>query len=1020
MVESSLNGSPSPVRSNYDGTTILIGRSEYFGNPFNFSVRQDLKIYDDANKTIRILSANWRPLKSIASVAANALPETCGSQTPDHVSSSHKILPVTHDFSESDWTQADVDGLKVLQLPEFSGGINVEEDWQSELGNFPQRVSQRGAVQHLSPDYEPLGSSFDMYSKIYQQGQAFYVAASCFADSDFVPGSSMLLPISTQFFFNYSGQQTVSGDWAKVPSIMVGQGASNFENSTTGIPFGLSTIGREYLRSPESGGFLEMPFLHGGWRIRSASVKMQYSKTFLQSQASGVLMPILHNGQGSAGASNAPVIADFRLDGDSVLAPTINFYDLKSGNRSYKLMQGTSSVLMVSGNFMTQQTPWKFGSTQFTSSDAPATGNSGNKIMVLAVGSNNGNSGFTQYKNAAIRNHQSIDATNDIWSIAMGASVGIAGGGMVDSRPASSGAGIVNSFACLISNYGTLDANTTPNGSPVGLLQIRVHERLDSLGTVSFSASQAVSQRDPIVTSLVTPIKGFPTGFAASASGAIWAVCRQGAINQAPVSRIYYLASRNMDQITGNPADFDVLVNAAPEAVTTTTSNFTTGGGGVANATAADLKIADGANPVCAFLVLKTQGTNTPQLGSGTVALQGIREYELCTITGNNFRFSNTSSLYSNRTIVAGGESFANRGITGYGNGVFFNNMQRAKLFDLAFEVDKDSSTRRYVVVFTGGMSTAANPCTVCNRIVVYTRAGGVPESSPWNAFEIGSDKLLAQTLAEVQATRLAFCRSADGKALLVESSGAIVRFHLLQNGSITGSPFDYVLPSSSPTRDISNFGNKLLIVKTASPAEANLETINFTLEIGNVEIVSYENGELRYSILVHMHPTSLRGDINEDPDEDRIPFLSVNSSGSSSLIYPNNPSGGGSSGALGNSLPNEKYGVICSAPAEFGSAGVRYFFENTSSAFRVYKLSSDGFECVTRRSDISTFKDFGHGVLNDSYSLSAYRPLLEMPKNAPWGEMWSQLSVNVNKIGSTANKFVAVGADVRVFLESR
>lgn len=1016
MVESSLNGSPSPVRSNYDGTTILIGRSEYLGNPFNFSDRQDLKIYDDANKTIRILSANWRPLKSIASVAANALPETCGSQTPDHVSSSHKILPVTHDFSESDWTQADVDGLKVLQLPEFSGGINVDEDWQSELGNFPQRVSQRGAVQHLSPDYEPLGSSFDMYSKIYQQGQAFYVAASCFADSDFVPGSSVLLPISTQFFFNYSGQQTVSGDWAKVPSIMVGQGASTFESSTTGTSFGLSTIGREYLRSPESGVILEMPFLHSGWRIRSASVKMQYSKAFLQNQASGVLMPILHNGQGSSGASNSPVVADFRLDGDSVLAPTITAMDQSSGNRSYQLMQGASSVLMASGNFMTQQTPWKFGSTQFTSSDRSGTG--GTKIVVLAVGSNNSNSGFTQYKNAATRNYQLLSSSFE-WSTNAGTSVGIAGGGMVDSRPASSGGGIVNSFACLISNYGRFDSNN--GGSPVGLLQIRVHERLDSLGTVSFSASQAVGQRDLAVASFIDPIQGFPTGFAASASGAIWACCRQSSANSAPISRIYYLASRNFDQITGNPADFDVLVNAAPEAVTTTTSsNFTTGGVTTANATAADLKIADGANPVCAFLLLKTQGGNTPLNRTGTTSTLGIREYELCTITGSNFRFSNTSSLYSNRTIVAGGASFANRGVTGYGGqGVLLNDMHRAKLFDLAFEVDKDSSTRRYIVVFTGGMSLATAPCDVCNRIVVYTRAGGVPESSPWSELVIGSDKLLAQTLAEVQTTRLAFCRSADGKLLLVESSGAVVRFHLLQNGSIIGSPFDYVLPSSSPTRDISNFGNKLLIVKTASPAEANLETLNFTLEIGNVEIVSYENGELRYSILVHMHPTSLRGDINEDPDEDRIPFLSVDSSGSSSLFYPENPSGGGSSGALGNSLPNEEYGVICSAPAEFGSAGVRYFFENTSSAFRVYRLSSDGFECVTRRSDISTFKDFGHGVLNDSYSLSAYRPLLEMPKNAPWGEMWSQLSANVNKIGSTANKFVSVGADVRVFLES-
>jgi len=999
MVKSSRTGDDSQVRSHYDGTTILIGRSEYTNNPFDFSDRQDLKIYDDANKTIRILSANWRPLKSIASMAANALPEVCSGQTPDHVSSSHKILPVTHDFSESDWTQTDVAGLKVLQLPEFSGGVNVEPDWQADYANFSQRIVLEGAVQHLSLDYISGSSHFDMYSKIYPQAKAYYTTASCFADSDFVSGSSILLPISTQFFFNYSGESTISSDWAKVPSIMVGQHQNGFtfESSTVGIQFKLSTIGREYLRSPDAASITEIPFLHGRWRIRSASVNMQYKKAFLQSQTSGVLMPILHGAPAADGVNDSFVVSDYRLDGGSITANNIGSYDTVTGKRSYKLLQGKSSVLMVSGNFMPNTNPWKFGSTIFTSADVATT--AGQKVVTLAIASNEG--GSTIYKNAQLKSFTISLSGN------LGSKYGVVGGGMVDSRPTDSGDGIVSSFACLVSNYAIWHfsyLNYVSISSPVGLVQIRVHEKTDNLGEVTISASEVVPLTDASSSSPNDPnIRGFSTGFAASASGAIWSVTKQGASGQGnqyiqwPLSYLYYLSPK--EDISGDPNDHNVLSDSAPEIVNTSNlSSFLCGGDYGSQykicQTAADFKIADGINPVCAFLLLETVNSNSPQFMSSMAGnLNGIRSFRLCRITGDNGKFSNIVSRYNNKQEVLSTDYFPGCGPDLPQGGYLYLSETRPRLFDVAFMVEGDSSTDVfYLLVFSGSevrvVMPTGNPVTLADS--------GFPS----------------------------FCRSADGKLMVAVvtddtsgNPGAEVIFYMLLNGNFVRSQLSYSLPESSPVRDLSHFGNKLLIVKNST--QTDLETLNYTLEIGNSIQEAYKDGELRYSILVHMHPTSLREQINSNENEQRIPFLSV-TDGSANLVYANNPSGGGQNGAFGDSLPNEKYGVICSAPAEFGPADVRYFFENTSSAFRVYKLSTDGFQCVTRRDDIPTFKNFGHGVLNGSYSLARYRPLLEMPKNAPWGEMWSQLSANVNRTaGGTVNRFVAVGADVRVFSET-
>lgn len=988
MVKSSRTGDDSQVRSHYDGTTILIGRSEYTNNPFDFSDRQDLKIYDDANKTIRILSANWRPLRSIASVEANALPQKCGSQNPAQVSHSHKILPVTHDFSESNWTQADVDGLKVLELPEFSSAINVSEESQSDFGNFPQRVVSEGALQHLSVDSISGLGYFDMYSKIYVQAKAFYTVASCFADSDFVPGSSMLLPISTQFFFNYQGQQNVGVDWAKVPSIMVGQiqDGSIFEGSEDFIPFNQSTLGREYLRSPDAAPIAEMPFLHGGWRIRSASVAMQYDKTFLQAQPSGVLMPILHGADAAAGAYDSIVDSDYRLNGDSVTAGLINSYDTQTNGMSYKLLQGKSSVLLVSGNFMATTSPWKFGSTDFTGADVAT--NTGQKVVTLAIASNE--AGSTIYKNAQLKSF------NEPTSTQSGKNYGVVGGGMVDSRPSDSGGGIVSSFASLVSNYYT--NQNSSNIASLGLVQIRVHEKTDPLGEPTISASGVVNLIDANFQNQT--MRGFSTGFAASASGAIFSVTRQVGTGL-PISAIYYLPPR--DDITGNPDDYDSLSDGAPEYVNTT-GNGSHQFCGVnlpynwrAYETAADFKIADGPDPVCAFLVFETIGNNSPHqyvynylsLGSSIVS------FKLCRILGNNGRFGGIAARYNNKETVLGTNDFPGCGSqlsTNYG----YLTINRPRLYDVAFRDEGDSSTDVFYLLNNNGNNNGY--------------------------YVVGPD----DSMQELQGTdqmvqpRPSFCRSADGKLLVAVAHKSEVIFYILTGDNFVRSQKTYFLPEDSLVREVSHHGNRLLIAKN-SP-QSTLETLNYTLVIGDSSEEVYEDGELRYSILVHMHPVSLRGQINDDQNEQRIPFLSCNTEGSADLVYVENSQSGGQSEALGNSLSEEKYGVICSAPAEFGPADVRYFFENTSSAFRVYKLSigGDGFRCVTRRNDISTFKNFGHGVLNNSYSLAAYRPLLEMPKNAPWGEMWSQLSANVSRVGPTVTRFVAVGADVRVFSETQ
>jgi alpha-tubulin suppressor-like RCC1 family protein len=1229
MVKSSRDGSLSSVRSHYDGTTILIGRSEYNGNPFDFSEKKDLKIYDDANKTIRVLSANWRPLKSIASVEAIELPKTCGGQIPHPLSSSHKILPVTHDFSESDWTQTDVDGLTVLQLPEFSGVIHVNEEWESDLANFPQKIIDSAALQHFSPNYITASDYFDMGVILYNKYKSFHTVASCFSDSDFVPGSSVLLPISTQFFFNYTGETDVSNTWAKFPSIMIGQSANSdvykFENNNQYCGFNISTIGREYLRSPFLNNNEEIPFLHGGWRMRSAAVKIQYLKSSLQQETGGVLMPILHNndsgqtqgvtnvvqvaaggyhtvavkgdgtvvawgrnddgqatvpagltevtqvaaggyhtvavkadgtvvawgyngygqtnvpqgltgvaqvaaglhhtvalkwdgtvvGWGSnwAGQTNVPpnltdveqvaaggyhtvavkfdgtvvawgkngngqatvpagltgveqvaaggrhtvalksdgtvvawgsnyygqtnvpqgltgvtqvaaggyhtvavkgdgtVVAWGRNDDGQATVPAgltdveqvaagelhtvalkwdgtvvawgantrnedlvtspVEFQFISDGesiytNRgilegnsgrdytNYALAQCGSCVVLIAGNRIWNDI-WRFGDTSFTDYQNQIPSCTNGKYFIAAAARNNtspNNLFQTKYKEAKMIT-QTFNYGNNCGTYPFH---GVAGCDLVATQEISDGK--VHSFIALGSSY-FLNQQLT---SKIFIIECRIHEKDDGDTNVYARSAYQITAE--------TNRSSAPTGFAASSCGVIVGIFQKKPLSYPGTNKGFIVYRKINSQISEDPDDLNLVNQNGDIQEITTNGSF--------RLYPVDICIADGQNPMCVFLVARSAVEVNPFDPSPLVY------YSLCMFTGSSRIFNNIISLFNNRNTILEEDQTQSEG------GLY--SQDRSRLFGCAFETEDDSTSIKYV----------------CLRWKDNFRVYKNENTASWT-------ELLRLLVDDSNPAWFGFCRSANNKLLLVKSSGSLVNFWLLQDGQLIDIHYKHSLPISSKTIGISHFKNKLFIVKeSANYADPTGETPNFTLEIGNVEQTEYKNGELRYSMLVHMHPTCSRTIINDDPNEERIPFLYVNNQ-NSELRYSESTTNDN----LGSSMPNEKYGVICSAPADFGSAGVRYFFENTSSAFRVYKLSSSGFECVTRNTGITQFKNFGHGVLNDSYSLSRYRPLLEMPKNAPWGEMWSQISANTNRLNTTTNRFVAVGANVHVFLEN-
>lgn len=304
-----------------DSSTIILGRSDYADNPFDFTERVGLKIYDPSERTVRIIAARWRPHR-LAVGTDNTNELSCPVSIES--SSSHKILPSAAGLAEVS-IPANIKDLKVLERPDTLGTVSYEDAGpnasfaiinnravQGNFGNLPVRTTSVTAA--ATATVFSSGSS----------GTQFVYSSNPVGDSrPFLPGNTLLHTVAAHVLIRYENLAFDTGqpDWAQVPSLL--RYWTPFETALAAVPYSGASVGREYLRPPTLGSLppIEIKRITSEWRLRCAVPEGEVSVAGSTSPAFTMNLPAtVADDPDGTGGNFSSRLADVQVGGGNLTA----------------------------------------------------------------------------------------------------------------------------------------------------------------------------------------------------------------------------------------------------------------------------------------------------------------------------------------------------------------------------------------------------------------------------------------------------------------------------------------------------------------------------------------------------------------------------------------------------------------------------------------------------------------------------------------------------------------------------
>ena len=365
-----------------DGSTVILGSSDYSDNPFDFTERVGLKIYDPSERTIRVLAARWRPHR-LATGVSDAHQLNCTASVEQ--SSSHRIIPPSAILSEES-IPADVMNLKVLERPDTLGTLSFEDSLPSadftvvnnrviagNFGNMPVRVPS--VTTTTNSTIFTSGAS----------GQLFSYSSAPVGDSlPFLAGNDFLHTVTAHMLVRYENQDFDPNgvDWAQVPSLVGFKTAFEFGSEISISNYTGTSVGREFLHPPDAAAepWPEMKRMTSEWRLRCAIPEGEMTVAGGGAVFSMLLPATVSDDSDSSGANFSSRLAEASVGGENLLASQL------PGSGSTRFIGFEDFLLAFMSNDSTGSLPWTWQNDAGTFiSMQPYGGNAGQNYAFFSL-----------------------------------------------------------------------------------------------------------------------------------------------------------------------------------------------------------------------------------------------------------------------------------------------------------------------------------------------------------------------------------------------------------------------------------------------------------------------------------------------------------------------------------------------------------------------------------------------------------------------------------------------------------
>ena len=952
MTKSSNTGSPLASISVYDDSTILLGDStDYTGNPFDFSERVGLKIYDQDTMTIRVLGANWRPHRLRADVDDTKQLVACTGF--ELQSRSHLVLPPTSDMGLLDHVAGDPSLLTVMQLPELSGAVNSQFDWNLDSASFATKIYLNVGTSAAIPQSRPdivSGSSAGVVIGVANFTSGGYSSASAVMPQRFIAGQDVIATMGSQIFMRNEGINTDAGSsgpgWPQVPSICAYR--ASFDEGNFAVGYMSCSVGREYLVRPD-GSPVEIRFLSSSWRLRAAIPKA----TITISAPTDLLAPFTSE---DTAIGDSVVDMDYRFDDASVTADGLTDYGLALGGRSV-CMAAPNLYPNTNANSGTCFANLQWRIDGMTVECLISNGITENNAFISSVFSNSNGSSSAEGDHTRTMDFP----TSNSWRLSYLSPRKVGGCDLVDSRPTTGGT-LCASVGLAIARR----SNIWQEEQHFSLIETRWTE--SSLGAILESSSSPIAREVKILQGgVLTPYtvqtiggnNNYPESIlVGSQSGAfIWR--KQANLGSGDTTSILYLPKDPEESISTSVADPRVLADQPWEIINTSNSVFS-------------IMVADGGPG------------GSPFFGAFVIAAD-LGPISLKWILGEGGRFSG-STTFANRWANAQLQSFPNTSI----NGVTAGRTSAAY-------ARRDDSNSDVVIV--------------TDLCVLYLPFGGAQfqlvtiTNTDWNSVGL----LQLQLMHTPSGNKLIAAQAGVDKVDFFE-------FVLDDQGHPTGEAVRKVgthIHGTGVVPRLKANGNRLML----QFPPVNGDPRHLVLEISEITTGASTPlaGELKAATLIHAQPAPLRESVSPEETQTAAPFMYYDGTAGATVTYPSSDSGStGLQDSLPDerlgafaSMPARFH------PGE--TSGGRYFVENTNKAFRVYEPSITGLVCKSRVTDSTSLQSMAPGSLNDAISPASYRSNGIMPQSAPWGNPYSSIAGVYGMSNTVVQRVLMVGDTLRV-----
>ena len=952
MTRSSNTGTPLASISVYDESTVLLGDSTaYNGNPFDFSERVNLKIYDQDTMTIRVLGANWRPHRLRAAVTdANQLAACTGAELQ---SQSHLVLPPTSDIDLLDHAAGDPSLLTVMQLPESAGAVNSQFDWKLDSSSYATRIYPNAGSSAAIPQSRPdvvSGTTVGVVVGVSNFTGGGYSSASAVMPQRFIAGQDVIATMGSQIFMRNEGVDTAAGssgvDWPQVPSICAYR--ASFEEGNFPVGYTSCSVGREYLALPD-GSSGEIRFLSSSWRLRAAIPKA----TISASASAHLLAPFTSE---DTAVGDSVVDIDYRLDDASVSAASLNDYGLALGGRS--VCMAAPNLYPNTSSTCNPALQWRIDGTAVT---CFASGADANNAFISSVFSNS--NGFSSAEGAHTSTMHA--PTTSIWRLYFNSPRKVGGCDLVDSRQTTSGT------LCASVGLG-IARQFTPSGYEQYFSLIETRWIESATGAILESSSSPTAREvrflnngvaSPFMVDIVSGVHPASVLVGSQSGAFIWRGHAGNVIGtgtSSPTTAILYLPKDPEVSISTSVTEPRVLADALWEHVQTTDNVHS-------------IMVADGGADGVPFL-----GTFATQVGGAMVLRWTFGEGgRFSGATSFASRWANSQSQLINGSVIDAG---------------------RASRSSVAYARRNDPNSDVIIVTDTA-VAYLPFGATQFQLVGIADQDWIAAGVFPLQLMHTPSgNKLIAAKAGADTVDFFEFVFDAQGHPAVptvrkvgthIHGLGAVSK--LKANGnrlmlqfppSATGDPRHLVLEISEITTGAStHLAGEL---KAATLIHAQPAPLRISVGPDDTQTAApfmYYDGIAGASVT---YPSSAAGSTSglQDslPDERLGAFASM-----PARFHPAEASGG------------------------------RYFVENTNKAFRVYESSTEGLVCKSRVTDNASLQSMAPGSLNDAISPSSYRSNGIMPQSAPWGNPYSSIAGVYGKSSTVEQRVLMVGDTLRV-----